>query len=151
MLVFSGLLLVDYFMFKVFGILLWVLLVQFSQIVIDCELLCLQVEYFGEFGVVFFVDGLDVYVVCVVIIQYVGCSLDLQYYIWQNDFIGYLMVCEFYQVVECGVCVCILFDDMNVQDKDVLMMVFDQYFNIEICLYNLFCNCNGLWWLVEMV
>lgn len=94
---------------------------------------------------------MDVFVVCVMIIVYVGCSLDLQYYIWYDDLIGYFMVKVLYDVVECGVCVCILFDDMNVKDKDVLMMVLDWYFNIEICFYNLFCNWIGILCMVEMV
>ncbi|HBS64014.1 MAG TPA: phospholipase D family protein [Stenotrophomonas sp.] len=151
MLVLSGLLLADHLTPKALGTPSRVLPVQPSQTAIDRELSRLQAEHPGESGVAFLADGLDAYAARAVITQHAGRSLDLQYYIWQNDLIGHLMARELYQAAERGVRVRILLDDMNAQDKDALMMALDQHPNIEIRLYNPFRNRNGLWRLVEMV
>jgi len=151
LLVLSGLLLADHLTPQALGERSTVLPTQADQTAIDRELVRLQAEHPGQTGVAFLSDGLDAYAARAVITQHAGRSLDLQYYIWQDDLIGHLMANEVYRAAERGVRVRILLDDMNAQDKDALMMALDAHPNIEIRLYNPFRNRSGLWRLVEMV
>ncbi len=151
LLVLSGLLLADHLTPQALGERSTVLPTQADQTAIDRELVRLQAEHPGQTGVAFLSDGLDAYAARAVITQHAGRSLDLQYYIWQDDLIGHLMANELYRAAERGVRVRILLDDMNAQDKDALMMALDAHPNIEIRLYNPFRNRSGLWRLVEMV
>ena len=63
-------------------------------------------------------------------------SLDLQYYIWGDDFIGNLMLSELLQAADRGVHVRILIDDQNGRQLDTQFKALMQHPNIEIKLYN---------------
>lgn len=63
-------------------------------------------------------------------------SLDLQYYIWGNDFIGNLMLSELLLAADRGVQVRILIDDQNGRQLDSQFKALMQHPNIEIKLYN---------------
>lgn len=80
------------------------------------------------------------------LVDYVKYMLDLQYYIFVNDVIGCLVVQCLLVVVDCGVCVCLLLDDINIDKQFDMFDVLDLYFNIEVWLFNLFgiCVCFGL-------
>ncbi|MEG2804666.1 phospholipase D family protein [Stenotrophomonas sp.] len=147
----SGLLLADHLTPRALGPRSTVLAPQPDQTPIDREVVRLQAEHPDQSGVAFLAEGLDAYAARAVVTAHAGRSLDLQYYIWQDDLIGHLMAQSLYQAAERGVRVRILLDDMNAQDKDALMMALDEHPNIEIRLYNPFRNRHGLWRLVEMV
>jgi len=63
-------------------------------------------------------------------------SLDVQYYIWNGDQVGYLMFEALWQAAERGVRVRVLLDDMNTGGLDPTIAALDAHPNIEVRLYN---------------
>ena len=63
-------------------------------------------------------------------------SLDVQYYIWHGDQIGYLLFEALWQAAERGVRVRLLLDDMNTSGLDPTIAALDAHPNIEVRLYN---------------
>lgn len=65
-------------------------------------------------------------------------SIDVQYYIWHGDTVGYLLFEALWQAAERGVRVRILLDDMNTSGLDPTLAALDAHPNIEVRLYNPF-------------
>jgi putative cardiolipin synthase len=65
-------------------------------------------------------------------------SLDLQYYIWHGDPVGYLLFEALWQAAERGVRVRLLLDDNNTAGMDATLAALDAHPNIELRLYNPF-------------
>ena len=63
-------------------------------------------------------------------------SLDVQYYIWHPDQVGYLLFEALLQAAERGVRVRLLLDDINTSGLDPTIAVLDAHPNIEVRLYN---------------
>jgi len=63
-------------------------------------------------------------------------SLDLQYYIWSNDFIGQLMLHELLKAADRGVIVKLLIDDQNGVKLDNQLSALNAHPNISIKFYN---------------
>jgi len=63
-------------------------------------------------------------------------SLDLQYYIWDNDRIGALALHALIQAADRGVKVRLLMDDNNAKKMEGIYLALDQHQNIEVKLYN---------------
>ena len=63
-------------------------------------------------------------------------SLDLQYYIWDNDKIGSLALHAMIQAADRGVKIRLLVDDNNAKKMEGIYMALDQHANIEVKLYN---------------
>jgi len=63
-------------------------------------------------------------------------SLDVQYYIWHGDQVGYLMFEALWRAAERGVRVRLLLDDLNTGGLDPTIAVLDAHPNIEVRLYN---------------
>jgi putative cardiolipin synthase len=63
-------------------------------------------------------------------------SLDVQYYIWQGDQVGYLMFEALWEAAGRGVRVRLLLDDLNTRGLDPTFAVLDAHPNIEVRLYN---------------
>lgn len=63
-------------------------------------------------------------------------SLDLQYYIWDNDKIGSLALHALIQAADRGVKVRLLVDDNNAKKMEGIYMALDQHTNIDVRLYN---------------
>lgn len=70
------------------------------------------------------------------LIRHAEKSLDLQYYIWANDFIGNLMLSELLQAADRGVKVRLLIDDQNGRQLDPQFKALMQHPNIQIRVYN---------------
>jgi putative cardiolipin synthase len=67
-------------------------------------------------------------------------SLDLQYYIWHDDPVGYLLFEAVWQAAERGVQVRLLLDDNNTGGLDPTLAALDAHPNIEVRLYNPFAQ-----------
>jgi putative cardiolipin synthase len=65
-------------------------------------------------------------------------SLDVQYYIWNGDRVGYLLFEALWKAAERGVRVRLLLDDMNTSGLDATLSALDGHSNIEVRLYNPF-------------
>jgi len=63
-------------------------------------------------------------------------SLDVQYYIWHGDLIGYLLFEALWQAADRGVRVRLLLDDNNTAGLDETIAALDAHPNIEVRLYN---------------
>ncbi|WP_374667386.1 phosphatidylserine/phosphatidylglycerophosphate/cardiolipin synthase family protein [Acinetobacter sp.] len=63
-------------------------------------------------------------------------SLDLQYYIWDNDKIGSMALHSIIQAADRGVKVRLLIDDNNSKKMEGIYLALDQHANIEVRLYN---------------
>lgn len=67
-------------------------------------------------------------------------SLDLQYYIWQNDHVGALMCSALLQAADRGVKIRLLLDDNNTKGLDAILLALAQHPNIEVRLFNPFVH-----------
>jgi len=63
-------------------------------------------------------------------------SLDVQYFIWHGDRVGYLLFQALWQAAERGVRVRLLLDDLNTKGLDSTIAALDAHPNIEVRLYN---------------
>ncbi|OTG67988.1 phospholipase [Acinetobacter sp. ANC 4470] len=63
-------------------------------------------------------------------------TLDLQYYIWDNDRIGSLALYSIIKAADRGVKVRLLMDDNNAQKMEGIYLALDQHQNIDVKLYN---------------
>ena len=70
-------------------------------------------------------------------------SLDVQYYIWHGDPVGYLLFEALWQAAERGVRVRLLLDDNNTGGLDPTLATLDAHPNIEVRLYNPFLQRKG--------
>jgi len=67
-------------------------------------------------------------------------SLDVQYFIWHGDHVGYLLFEALWQAAERGVRVRLLLDDLNTKGLDSTIATLDAHPNIEVRLYNPLVN-----------
>ena len=65
-------------------------------------------------------------------------SIDLQYYIFQNDSVGRLVAQRLLAAADRGVRVRMLLDDISLNDEDRLLAALDAHANIEVRLFNPF-------------
>lgn len=63
-------------------------------------------------------------------------SIDLQYYIWENDSIGQLLLSELLKAADRGVKVRLLIDDQNGTQLDSTLKKLSQHPNFEIKIFN---------------
>ncbi|WEV49986.1 phospholipase D family protein [Acinetobacter sp. ESL0695] len=63
-------------------------------------------------------------------------TLDIQYYIWDNDKIGALALYDIIQAADRGVKVRLLIDDNNAKKMEGIFLALDQHVNIQVKLYN---------------
>lgn len=90
----------------------------------------------GESGVALLADNLDAFTVRAATARAAGRSLDLQYYIWNQDFTGNLLNYELLRAADRGVRVRLLLDDMTAHGKDSELAALDRHRNVEVRLFN---------------
>jgi len=77
-------------------------------------------------------------------------SLDVQYYIWNDDLTGRLLAAELMRAAERGVRVRVLVDDIDARAKHDVFLVADLHPNIEVRIFNpLYSREGTLGWLTE--
>ena len=67
-------------------------------------------------------------------------TLDLQYYLWEQDETGRLLALHTLRVADRGVKVRILLDDIGLQGRDSMLAAMDAHPNIEIRIFNPFSS-----------
>nr|MBA2814870.1 beta-glucosidase [Candidatus Pantoea persica] len=83
-------------------------------------------------------DGLDAFAACYMLMGKAERTLDVQYYIWQNDMSGRLLFRALLEAVGRGVKVRLLLDDNNMSGLDDTLARLDRHPNISVKLFNPF-------------
>ncbi len=97
-------------------------------------------------------DPLDAISARIHLIDKAEKSLDLQYYIWDNDKIGALALYKIIQAADRGVKVRLLIDDNNAKKMEAIYLALNQHTNIEVKLFNPygFRHLRPLDWLFDL-
>lgn len=105
---------------------------------IGAAVLAAQAAHPGESGVIPLAGGGEAFAARVVLARGAEQSLDVQYYIWQADTTGYLLLDELRAAVERGVRVRLLLDDNGIAGLDAELRALDDLPNLEVRLFNPF-------------
>lgn len=89
-------------------------------------------------GVTLVADNLAAFALRALSARAATSSLDLQYYIWDEDVTGRLLAQEVLCAADCGVRVRILLDDLYVRRNERALATLAQHPSIEVRLYNPF-------------
>ncbi len=92
----------------------------------------------ADSGVIPLLDGADAFVARVAFIRTAVTALDVQYYIWQRDATGLILLDELRKAAERGVRVRLLLDDNGISGLDQDLAALDALENVEIRLFNPF-------------
>ena len=99
-----------------------------------------MVEHPGQSGLLRLANGRDAFAARVRLADVAERSLDVQYYIWQNDLTGTLLLDALRRAAERGVRVRLLLDDNGTRRLDDVMRTLVAHPNIEVRLFNPFAN-----------
>lgn len=83
-------------------------------------------------------DGLDAFAARYLLTAMAESTLDIQYYIWQNDMSGRLLFSALFDAADRGVRVRLLLDDNNTMGLDRTLARLSCHPNIEVRLFNPF-------------
>jgi len=93
---------------------------------------------FGQSGVIALPNGLDAFAARASLIEAADRSIDVQYYIWQEDLSGILLFEALQRAADRGVRVRVLLDDNRTFGMDDRLAALDAHPNIEVRLFNPF-------------
>lgn len=96
----------------------------------------------GQSGFELLIKGQDTLLRLISAIQATERSLDIQYYIIQNDLSGKLLLETILRAADRKVRVRILMDDLNVHSSDPTWMLLNAHPNIEIRIFNPFATLD---------
>ncbi|WP_273787770.1 MULTISPECIES: phospholipase D family protein [Bartonella] len=82
------------------------------------------------------ISNLDAFCVRAIGAAEAGRSLDLMYYIWDDDLTGRLLLSEIVKAADRGVRVRLLLDDINAQARDPAYIALDKHPHIEVRVFN---------------
>lgn len=83
-------------------------------------------------------DGLDAFASRYLLMEKAAKTLDIQYYIWQNDMSGRLLFSAMLEAANRGVIVRLLLDDNNTPGLDDTLAQLNHHPNITVRLFNPF-------------
>ncbi len=92
----------------------------------------------GLSGIAALADGRDALAVRTLLIRAAEASLDVQYYIWQADTTGWLLLDELRAAADRGVRVRLLLDDNGIPGLDDVLSALNSHPNFEVRLFNPF-------------
>ena len=92
----------------------------------------------GECGILALDDSLDAFAARYRLTEMAERTLDVQYYIWENDMSGLLLFSVLLAAAKRGVRVRLLLDDNNTPGLDDTLRLLDKHPNIEVRLFNPF-------------
>jgi putative cardiolipin synthase len=94
----------------------------------------------GESGFAIIRHGRNAFTDRVALTELAEKSLDLQYFIWEQDETGRILAERLIRAADRGVRVRVLVDDINMQGRDTQLTALDAHPNIEIRIFNPFAN-----------
>ena len=92
----------------------------------------------GKSGVLALANGLDAFAARALLIEAADRSIDVQYYIWQEDLSGVLLFEALQRAADRGVRVRLLLDDNRTFGMDERLAALDAHPSIEVRLFNPF-------------
>jgi putative cardiolipin synthase len=101
-------------------------------------ILPLAERYPGMSGVTMLTDGRDALAARVLLARTAESTLDVQYYIWQDDTTGWILLDELRAAAERGVRVRLLVDDNGIPGLDAELAGLDALPNAEVRIFNPF-------------
>jgi len=110
------------------------------------------VQHPDESGFAIIRHGREAFTARIAVADLAEKSLDVQYYIWEQDATGRIFAERLIQAADRGVRVRILVDDINLAGHDSRVAAVDAHPNIEIRIFNPFANRDkrGLDFLVDL-
>lgn len=99
----------------------------------------------GESGVTLLENAHDAFAARALLAEGADATLDVQYYIWQYDITGTMLLDALYRAAERGVRVRLLLDDNGISGLDDALAALDTHPNIEIRLFNPFVVRSPKW------
>jgi len=97
----------------------------------------LLAEHAHQSGLLLLASNLDAFAARALSARQAGRSLDLQYYIWEDDGLtGRLLIEEVMKAADRGVRVRLLLDDINLRGNDIASLGLNAHENIEVRLFN---------------
>ena len=91
-------------------------------------------------GFAIFPDGRRAFTSRIAMTELAEKTLDLQYFIWDEDATGRILAERLVHAADRGVRVRILVDDLNLKGRDAVITALDAHPNIEVRLFNPFAN-----------
>lgn len=95
-------------------------------------------EHPGQCGLLPLDDSLDAFACRYRLAEMAEKTLDVQYYIWEDDMSGRLLFSVLVAAASRGVRVRLLLDDNNTQGLDAILRLLDSHSNIDVRLFNPF-------------
>lgn len=92
----------------------------------------------GDSGVVPLLDGPDAFTARIALIRAAEIGVDVQYYIWQRDATGLILLDELRKAAERGVRIRFLLDDNSISGLDDDLAALDALPEVEVRLFNPF-------------
>ncbi|MCU4652976.1 phospholipase D family protein [Roseibacterium sp. SDUM158016] len=105
---------------------------------LGAAILPLMARHEGLSGVVPLADGRDALAARILLARAAEESIDVQYYIWQMDTTGWLLLDELRAAAERGVRVRLLLDDNGIPGLDNVLSALDAMENVEVRIFNPF-------------
>ncbi len=99
----------------------------------------------GESGIVLLKNAHDAFAARALLAEAAEVTLDVQYYIWQYDITGTMLLDVLYRAAERGVRVRLLLDDNGISGLDGALAALDTHPNIEVRLFNPFVVRSPKW------
>lgn len=100
----------------------------------------LEKQHLGQLGFLIVGQPRAAFTSRVVLTELAEKSLDLQYYIWEEDASGRILAEKLVSAADRGVRVRVLLDDINLGGRDDVIASLDAHPNIEIRLFNPFAH-----------
>jgi putative cardiolipin synthase len=97
-------------------------------------------EHPGESGFEIIRYGRQAFTARIALTDLAERSLDVQYYIWQDDPTGRIFAERLVRAADRGVRVRVLLDDININGRDAQLVALNAHPNIEIRLFNPFAH-----------
>lgn len=92
----------------------------------------------GHSGLIGLRDGLEAFATRIHLIRAAEVSLDLQYYLWQPDIAGYVVLDELRRAAERGVRIRVLVDDIGAPELDGAFAALNTLPGVELRIFNPF-------------
>ncbi|WBL32096.1 phospholipase D family protein [Sinirhodobacter sp. HNIBRBA609] len=109
-----------------------------DQTPLGAQMSALAADHPGMDGVAPLGAGEAAFATRVALVRQARESIDVQYYIWQTDTTGWMLLDELRQASERGVRVRLLLDDNGVPGLDAALAALDAQPNVEVRLFNPF-------------